>query len=172
MSQSDFRNKTRLKRKEIRELEGRLSKLAGSPITLGPVVEKASYKGDKFHRFGFGEVVVFVVEKDVIALEIDNRLCFSLKGTQRFGFQRLVITVDMGAVKFLYNGADVMAPGIVGNSGDFEKGDFVWVRDERNRKALALGIALVGAAELEGKDQGKAVRTFHHIGDFIWSAQL
>jgi len=172
MSQSEFKNKTRLKKKEIRELEQRFSRFGGKTLVLGSLVEKAHYKGDKFRRFGFKELMVYIVEGEIIGFEIDGRVCFSLKGILRFQPDRQVLTVDMGAVPFLYNGADVMAPGIVESSADFEKGDFVWVRDEKNRRPLALGVAVVDAAELELRKQGKAIRSFHHIGDFIWNAQL
>ena len=172
MSQSDFKNMTRLKRKEIRELEKRFSRFAEKPIILGSLVERAHYKGDKFQRFGFKELMVYIVEKEVIGFDIDGRICLSLKGILRYLPEKRVLTVDMGAVSFLYNGADVMAPGIVESSSDFSEGDFVWVRDEKNKRPLALGIALVDASELEVEKQGKAVRSFHHIGDFIWNALL
>ena len=46
MSQSEFKNKTRLKKKEIRELEQRFSRFGGKTLVLGSLVEKAHYKGD------------------------------------------------------------------------------------------------------------------------------
>jgi len=46
----------------------------------------------------------------------------------------------------------------------------VWVRDERNRKPLAVGKALVpGTAMVRGK--GKAVKSVHHLGDKVWTLE-
>jgi len=76
--------------------------------------------------------------------------------------------VDMGAVKFVYNGADVMAPGIVKADASIAIGDFVWVRDERNLRPLAVGEALMSGAEMGASEKGKSVRSIHHVGDDLW----
>ncbi|HID71917.1 MAG TPA: RNA-binding protein [Thermoplasmata archaeon] len=172
MEVSEFRNKTRLKKKEIRKLKEELSAFSSTPISFGSVVEKAYYKGEKFKKFGFGEVVVYITGGDIFALEFDGTLTLSLKGILRFQPKGKVITVDMGAVPFLYNGADVMAPGIVDFSRDFKRGEFVWVKDEKYGKPLVLGIALLHFSDLENRKKGKAVQTIHHIGDFLWQAHL
>ena len=153
-------------------LEERLAPLVKGNIELGSGLERAVYKGDKLGRFGFKNIHVYIKEHEVVVLELDETLTLSLKGVLLVGEQQGFVTVDMGAVKFLYNGADVMAPGIVEVSGDFEKGDIVWVRDETNKKPLSMGLALISARELELRKQGKAIRSFHHIGDFLWTAHL
>lgn len=77
------------------------------------------------------------------------------------------VTVDMGAVRFVVNGADVMAPGIVEADPALQPGDWCWIRDEKNKQPLAVGQALVpGAAMVRGK--GKAVKSIHHLGDKLW----
>jgi PUA domain protein len=74
----------------------------------------------------------------------------------------------MGAVKFVYNGADVMAPGIVEADPAIAIGDFVWVRDERNRQPLAVGEALMSGPEMAAAERGKSVKSLHHVGDDVW----
>lgn len=78
------------------------------------------------------------------------------------------VTVDMGAVPFVHNGADVMGPGIVDADPAIREGDLVWVRDERNKRPLAVGLALAPAAQLV-KQPGKKVRNLHRVGDEIWT---
>jgi len=78
------------------------------------------------------------------------------------------VVVDMGAVPFVCNGADVMAPGIVEVRGNFEESELVVVRDLRHGKALAVGKALVASEEMRGMKKGKAVRNLHYVGDRIW----
>ena len=58
------------------------------------------------------------------------------------------ITVDMGAVKFVVNGADVMRPGIT-EIEEIPKDDFIVVIDENNKKPLSVGVALFGAEEMK-----------------------
>ena len=44
------------------------------------------------------------------------------------------ITVDMGAIKFVVNGADVMRPGITKIQESIEKNDFIVIVDDENRE--------------------------------------
>lgn len=80
------------------------------------------------------------------------------------------IVVDMGAIPYVCNGADVMAPGIKEIKGEFEEGDLVVVRDIEHSKALAIGWALVGSDEMKRMRKGKAVVNLHHVGDKLWKA--
>ena len=50
------------------------------------------------------------------------------------------VTVDMGAVKFVCKGANVMRPGIKKFS-DFENGEIVCIVEESQNKFLAVGKA-------------------------------
>ncbi len=79
------------------------------------------------------------------------------------------VTVDMGAVKFVVSGADIMRPGIVAWD-DFAKDEIVSVIDEKNRKPLAVGKMLVSADELSSMKTGKAVKNLHWVGDDIWNS--
>jgi PUA domain protein len=75
----------------------------------------------------------------------------------------------MGAVKFVTNGADVMAPGIVDAYSGIVEGDQVWVCDERNRKPLAVGIAVMSGEQMVEGDEGVAVKLVHYVGDVVWN---
>jgi PUA domain protein len=79
------------------------------------------------------------------------------------------VVVDMGAVRFVCNGADVMAPGIVRYEGEFRKGDIVRVVDEKHGKTLAIGEMLYGPEEIKKVKQGAVVKSFHYVSDKIWS---
>ncbi|MEM3759489.1 MAG: DUF1947 domain-containing protein [Candidatus Bathyarchaeia archaeon] len=79
------------------------------------------------------------------------------------------IIVDMGAVPHICNGADVMAPGIVRFEGQFERGDFVLVVDEKYGKPLAVGEALFDIDEAAKTKQGVIVKNVHFAGDKIWN---
>jgi PUA domain protein len=68
----------------------------------------------------------------------------------------------------VYNGADVMGPGIVASDGGIKEGDLVWVRDEKNLRPLSVGRSLVDSAALGRKEKGKAVSAVHHVGDKLW----
>ncbi|MBU7019363.1 MAG: RNA-binding protein [Theionarchaea archaeon] len=82
------------------------------------------------------------------------------------------VTVDMGAVPFVTNGADVMRPGIIDIDNSIEKGDFVVITEERHGKPLAIGEALFSAREIQTMDQGKVVLNVHYVGDKMWSLEI
>ncbi len=77
------------------------------------------------------------------------------------------ITIDMNAVKFIVNGADIMRPGIVAFD-ELKKDEIIAIVDEKNRKPLAVGKALVSSDEMKKLDKGKVVKNLHWIGDEIW----
>ena len=78
------------------------------------------------------------------------------------------ITVDMGAVKFVINGADIMRPGIKKIEEGIGKEDFVVVVDENNKKPLSVGIALFDSNEMKETTTGKVIKNVHYVGDEIW----
>ena len=78
------------------------------------------------------------------------------------------ITVDMGAVKFVVNGADIMRPGIVEIEDGINKDDFIVIIDVNNKKLLSVGIALLGTEEMRSVDSGKVIKNIHYVGDKLW----
>ena len=79
------------------------------------------------------------------------------------------VMVDMGAVKFLANGADVMAPGIIKFEGNFKKGDIVVVQDEQHQKPIAITSALYSVEESKRRQHGKILKNIHYVGDRLWN---
>lgn len=77
------------------------------------------------------------------------------------------VMVDMGAVKFMCNGANVMRPGIRSYS-EFQKDKIVCVIEESQHKFLAVGRALVDSSEMESMKKGEVVKNIHYISDKYW----
>lgn len=77
------------------------------------------------------------------------------------------VIVDMGAVKFMCNGANVMRPGIKDFS-EFEDGDTVCITEESQHKFLAVGKAVVPSSELDSMEKGEVVKNLHYISDKFW----
>jgi len=77
--------------------------------------------------------------------------------------------VDMGAVPHICNGADVMAPGIIRFQGEFRKGDYIFVVDEKYGKPLAVGMIKYDANEVKNVKRGVVVKNLHFVGDKIWN---
>ena len=80
------------------------------------------------------------------------------------------ITVDMGAVKFMINGADLMRPGVVDIEDEMNADEIVCVVDQNNQKPLCLVITLDTSEGMKAMDKGKIARNIHYVGDEIWSS--
>ena len=81
------------------------------------------------------------------------------------------ITVDMGAVKFVINGADIMRPGIVDIEDGINENDFIVIVDVNNQKPLAVGIALLDSEEMRSATSGKVIKNIHYVGDELWKRE-
>lgn len=79
------------------------------------------------------------------------------------------VVVDMGAVKFVTSGADVMRPGIREIDLGIKQEDCITIVDEKNKKTLAVGIALYNSEEMKVATSGKVIKTVHYVGDKIWA---
>ncbi len=79
------------------------------------------------------------------------------------------VTVDMGAVRFMVKGADLMRPGITKVGPGISKDDIIAIIDESHSKPIAVGISLFSSQEIESMDSGKVIRTIHYVGDRIWN---
>ena len=77
------------------------------------------------------------------------------------------VIVDMGAVKFMCNGANVMRPGIKTYS-EFLKDDIVCVIEESQHKYLAVGKSLVDSSEMKEMSKGEVIKNMHYISDKYW----
>ena len=77
------------------------------------------------------------------------------------------VVVDMGAIKFMCSGANVMRPGITKYT-EFLKGDIVCIIEESKRKFLAVGKAMMDSTELGSVSKGEVVKNLHYISDKYW----
>jgi PUA domain protein len=77
------------------------------------------------------------------------------------------VVVDMGAVRFMCKGANVMRPGIKKYS-EFQKDSVVCIIEETHNKFLAVGKTLVSSQEMEGMEKGEVIKNIHYISDKFW----
>ena len=77
------------------------------------------------------------------------------------------VMVDMGAVKFMCKGANVMRPGIKKYT-EFSKGDVVCIVEESQHKFLAVGKAVTDSSELDDMKKGEVIKNLHYISDKCW----
>jgi PUA-domain protein len=154
-----IKNQHRLKAKEVKDLLTRL---------------RAQYKTDLFPETAsvdtgmLEEYVVTLVNNEVDFFRWNDRDVMTLIGIGKYRPPGRCVTVDMGAIRFISNGADVMAPGVVSADPAIQENDEVWVCDEMHHKPLAVGIALQSGETMTSAKTGRAVKTLHYVGDHLW----
>ena len=150
-----------LKKKKIKEIKKELGEY-GTLINNKDSVELLEVDPNDF----------ILVNGEPYIIMIDNKPYPTLKAALNENLNAKTAVVDMGAVKFMTNGADVMSPGITQADSTIEKGDVVLVVDENHHKPLVMGESLITGPEMEENDTGKAIKTLHYIGDDIWEFEL
>ncbi len=134
---------------------------------------KSRYGRDFFGKKDF----VQLVEEGFKYLVVNKVPCFFYHNDLLIPFLKFLykdqflkeVVVDMGAVRFVCNGADVMKPGITSFDDSIREGDVVVVVDENNKKPLAVGEALFSFEDFNLKSDGKVVRNLHFVSDDKWN---
>ena len=153
------RKRHRLRQKEIEGLSSQLdAALGASTFGVDDTVDKAETP----------DFEIVFVDGVPLAIVADGEAFLTVRGLLKYGAKNRYVTVDMGAVPFVANGADIMGPGVVDADPDIGVGDLVWIRDEKNLRPLAIGRASATAAEMRDKPKGKVVSSIHHVGDRLW----
>ena len=162
MGELKLKKRHRLRNKEIRRISEQLSEVFGKDFDFeGEDVDKADALNLEF----------IILKSEIFGIIVDSTPFLTVKGLLKYKPERRFVTVDMGAVKFICSGADVMCPGIVDADVSIEEGNLVWIRDEKNLQPLAIGKALMSGQEMIEFNRGKAVKTIHHVGDRIWGLE-
>ncbi|WP_296859067.1 RNA-binding protein [uncultured Methanobrevibacter sp.] len=150
-----------LKKKKIKEIKSQLGEY-GDLLQGKKNVEILEAEPNSF----------ILVDGEPYIIIIDDKPFPTLKAALSNQIDGKTVTVDMGAIKFVSNGADIMSPGIVDASEGVEPGDIVLIIDETHGKPLAIGVSLIKGEEMVENDSGKAVETKHYVGDDIWNFEL
>ena len=159
MSELRVRKRRRLREKEIKALSEQIAAMVGTRVFgLDDTVDMAESS----------EFDVVFVNGEIDAFVIGGRPFLTVRGLLKYQAPKKYVEVDMGAIKFVINGADIMGPGITDADPGIQPGDMVWIRDEKNKRPLAIGEALVTGVEMKAKRPGKAVKSILFVGDKLW----
>ena len=146
-----------LRKSDIRELNNKISEAYGADDFLN--------RKDKIELI---DDHIISHNNEPIFFYHESRLAPALKLLLKHGFPIKKVTVDMGAVKFVTSGADIMRPGIINFDPEIKDGDFIAIIDENNKKPLAIGKMMFSRQEAESMASGKIIKNIHHVGDELW----
>jgi len=150
-------------------LKSNLISKSETALVLKNVSEKWNMEFPKIKNLKVHQIsndAQIIVGEGIKILKIDEEYVPFLSETQmleKFPY----VMVDMGAVKFMCKGANVMRPGIKKYS-EFQKDSIVCVIEESHHKFLAIGKTLVSSQELENMGKGEVIKNLHYISDKFW----
>lgn len=156
-----IRKRYHLQKKKLKRIKEQLGPFSG---LIGPKSRVEILESDLYD--------FILVDGKPLIMMMDDTPIPTLKGALEHEITRNYVVVDMGAVKFVAKGADIMSPGITEADSDINEGHFVIVVDETHKKPLAVGKALISGQEMVENSEGKAIKTVHYIGDKIWNLEV
>ena len=111
---------------------------------------------------------IFLINAKPVLIKAEENIYPTLKFDQYFQTAPKVV-VDMGAVPYVCNGANIMAPGIKRFEGQFAENDIVIVIDEKHSRPIAIGEILYDARNVKNVSQGTVVKNLYYVGDKTWN---
>ncbi|MFW9965231.1 MAG: DUF1947 domain-containing protein [Candidatus Sifarchaeia archaeon] len=111
---------------------------------------------------------ILLLNGEIIFFQHEGRMFPALRALLNGLIDVPRITVDMGAVKYVVNGADIMRPGITHVDDRVKENGIVVIVDENHGKPLAVGISKMKAEDLRAVTSGKVIKSIHHINDDLW----
>jgi PUA domain protein len=111
---------------------------------------------------------VLIYQNEILFFETNKRFFPTLHALLKDMVSIPKVSVDMGAIRFVVNGADIMRPGITKIEDDVRKDAAVAIVDETHGKPLAVGIATMNAEEMRAATSGKVVLSVHYVNDHLW----
>ncbi len=161
MADIRIKKRKRMRSKEIKVLAEQMADVFGiQTFTEDDPVDMA--EGQDFN--------LIFVGNDILGMIYEEKPFLTVRGLLKYKPSTCFVTVDMNAVPYVVNGADIMGPGIVDADDSISEGDMVWIRDEKNLAPLAVGVALRDAASMKAKEKGKAIMSLHSVGDKLWKS--
>ena len=132
----------------------------------------AGLENEVLEKITLDEYSLILLNGKPLLFEIEGQLFPTVRGALEMKLQKRLVIVDKGAVRFVSNGADIMAPGVVEADPEINEGDLVIIVEETHRKPLAIGKALMEGPQMVEADSGKAIKSIIYVGDKLWSMEL
>ena len=103
--------------------------------------------------------------------EKDPWLFPHMKVLHRFPDMLPKFRIDAGGIKPIFNGSDIMAPGLLtegAHMDEVEANTVVAIYCEGKEHALGVGLTLLSTQQIREKKTGKVVQQFHNINDKLY----
>lgn len=104
MADVRIRKRKRLRNKEVKAISDQLEAELGVPVFS---------ENEPVDRAESTDFDLLIVGNDILGIVYQEKVFLTVRGVIKYKPVKRFVTVDMGAVPFITNGADCMGPGIV-----------------------------------------------------------
>lgn len=150
-----------LSKREVHDITGQISK-SWPTNSIGAIKNLQAYVIDGNKRL--------LVGNNLVAIQLAPDLVIPHLTQHDLLNHFASVQVDMNAVKFVCNGANIMRPGIT-DFTTFNESEIVLVKDQTHKKELAVCISLVDDVNGRKMERGVVLNNIHHIGDVYWETK-
>ena len=150
-----------LSKREVHDITGQISK-SWPTNSISTIKNLQAYVIDGNKRL--------LVGSNLVAIELTPDLIIPHLTQHDLLNHFASVQVDMNAVKFVCNGANIMRPGIT-DFTTFKESEIVLVKDQTHKKELAVCISLVDDVTGRKMERGVVLNNIHHIGDVYWETK-
>jgi predicted RNA-binding protein (TIGR00451 family) len=150
-----------LSKREVHDITGQVSK-SWPTNSIGAIKNLQAYVIDGNKRL--------LVGNNLVAIQLAPDLIIPHLTQHDLLNHFASVQVDMNAVKFVCNGANIMRPGIT-DFTTFKESEIVLVKDQTHKKELAVCISLVDDVTGRKMERGVVLNNIHHIGDLYWETK-
>ncbi len=150
-----------LSKREVHDITGQISK-SWPTNSVGAIKNLQAYVIDGNKRL--------LVGNNLVAIQLAPDLVIPHLTQHDLLDHFASVQVDMNAVKFVCNGANIMRPGIT-DFTTFKESEIVLVKDQTHKKELAVCISLVNDVTGRKMERGVVLNNIHHIGDVYWETK-
>lgn len=150
-----------LSKREVHDITGQISK-SWPTNSIGAIKNLQAYVIDGNKRL--------LVGNNLVAIQLAPDLVIPHLTQHDLLNHFASVQVDMNAVKFVCNGANIMRPGIT-DFTTFNESEIVLVKDQTHKKELAVCISLVDDVNGRKMERGVVLNNIHYIGDVYWETK-
>ncbi|MHA1686611.1 MAG: DUF1947 domain-containing protein [Candidatus Heimdallarchaeaceae archaeon] len=161
----NIKSRNVISNKTKKQLANKLHEITDNPQIILP-------KQENIERIVTEKYVLYFLKGKPILFEIQNRIFPTIYCVREYNIILPKAVVDLGAIKYIVNGADVMAPGIVYFDTNIKNNAIIAIHEEKADSVLAIGISLINGEEFKNKKSGKVIKNVHHLNDDIWKFSL
>tara|TARA_B110001450_G_C17451446_1_gene412200 strand:- start:67 stop:588 length:522 start_codon:yes stop_codon:yes gene_type:complete len=156
--------------------KGLRAKIVEQMPGIEPFIEEIWPKKAKVYQMRFkgeNQITFIVIEDQIMFLELNHRnIMPMLKLLHKYPMILPHMVCDKGAIRHIFSGSDVMAPGLTSEGGNIDlsvpEGGAVAIMAEGKVHAMGVGLMKQSGEDVKATGKGVAIESIQFLNDQLW----